>query len=99
MSYLIQITHSGIFSLEKNEVEFEAEFKDYTITGSIECEIRCDEGDSTVGLKNSYYLFTQTYWNIEVRSPEGVKISLGREEMQSCECEIENYITKLIDNL
>jgi hypothetical protein len=93
MSELLEVIQSGKFILNNLNCEFEAHYEDYTIYGSIDCEVeKSEEKDEDIGImRDSYLLQSVDFWYIRVQDENSEKISLTKEEETSVKQDIENF--------
>ena len=94
-----EVTHTGEFGLENRSVEFQADYKEYYITGVAECELSIDtEEEIDLGIGKSYMLNGVTFWHLIVKNEANEEISLNEAELNNCKNDIENYFNGLVEN-
>tara|TARA_R110000751_G_scaffold206469_2_gene310503 strand:- start:3495 stop:3797 length:303 start_codon:yes stop_codon:yes gene_type:complete len=100
MSTLIEVQKKGRFNVLYNEVEFIADYENYQISGTIECDIELDEmEDYLLGIRDSYQLDGVTFWDIKIIDEMSVEISLSKELEKEWKQDVENYFDNLTQEL
>lgn len=100
MSKLIEIQKAGIFNVLYNEVEFIADYENYQISGTIECDIELDEKeDYLLGINDSYLLNGVTFWHVKIINDMSEEISLSEELTKQWKQDVENYFDTLTQEL
>ena len=85
-------------TISNTQSEFTAHYKNYVITGEVECEISIDqETEEEVGIMSDYYQLDRvTFWYLEVVNNDEETITLNKQELQSCKNDIENQLDTLV---
>ena len=85
-------------TISNTQSEFTAHYKNYVITGEIECEISIDqETEEEVGIMSDYYQLDRvSFLYLELVNNDEEKITLNKQELQSCKNDIENQLDTLV---
>lgn len=98
MNNFLEVVRNGKFDKDNTEVNFEAHYDDYIVSGRLDCETEITEHkEESVGvMSDSYALLSCSFWGLRTVLEDGSKVNLNEKEMNSVKHEVENFFDKLI---